>query len=338
MERPGRRLLRLFGLAAFLILVLVTVSFLLVKLGAAPPAVLLGGPSQLPEDQAQLVAAYGLDSPAVVQFVRYVIRVAGLDFGRSWLTGDPVWAQLMARAPATLELMVHSLFLGSLIGVPLGVAAAFARGGAEDRTVRGAAILGEAMPPFLLALLLLLVFFRFMDLSPAPSGRISVVLTPPPVVTGSVFLDAVLMQDSVAARSALGQLILPVVTLALLVGASLTLLVRRAILVQLQAPHMAYARAQGMSREMLTGIALRGAAPAILAGLTAQTATLLGGTALVEFVFSWGGVGHYGLDAMAKADFAAVQGFIVASGLFALLIHGLHALGRQIARLRIRGS
>jgi ABC-type dipeptide/oligopeptide/nickel transport system permease component len=160
MERPGRRLLRLVGLAAFLILVLVFVSFLLMKLGAAPPAVLLGGPSQLPEDQAQLVAAYGLDSPAIVQFIRYVIRVVGLDLGRSWMTGEAVWAELMARAPATLELMIYSLFLGSLIGVPIGVAAAFAHGGAEDRTVRGAAILGEAMPPFLLALVLLLVFFR----------------------------------------------------------------------------------------------------------------------------------------------------------------------------------
>jgi ABC-type dipeptide/oligopeptide/nickel transport system permease component len=336
MERPGRRLLRLFGVAAFLILVLVFVSFLLVKLGAAPPSVLLGGPSQLPEDQAQLAAAYGLDSPAVVQFVRYVIRVAGLEFGRSWLTGEAVWPELMARVPATLELMIYSLFLGSLIGVPLGVAAAFARGTTDDRAVRGGAILGEAMPPFLLALVLLLVFFRWLDLSPAPSGRISVVLTPPPVVTGSMFIDAVLMQDSVAARSALGQLILPVATLSLLVAASMTLLVRGAVLVQLQAAHMAYARAQGMSREMLTTIALRGAAPAIMAGMAAQTAALLGGTALVEFVFSWGGVGHYGLEAMARADFAAVQGFIVLSGLFALLIHGVHALGRQLARLRIR--
>ncbi len=336
MERPGRYLLRLLGLAALLILVLVVLSFVLLKLGAAPPVVLLGGPSPLPEEQAQLVADYALDRPAAVQFIRYVIRVVSLDFGRSWLTAEPVLAELMRRVPATLELMLFGLLIGAMIGVPMGVAAAFARGGAEDRTVRGAAILGEAMPPFLLCLVLLLVFFRWLDLSPAPSGRLSVVLTPPPVVTGSVFVDAVLMQDAVAARAALGQLILPVLSLALLVGASLTLLVRSAVLVQLQTAHLAYARAQGMSREMLTGIALWGALPAILSGLTAQTATLIGTTALVEFVFAWGGVGHYGLDAMAKADFAAVQGFILLTGVFALLVHGFHALVLRLVRLRVR--
>jgi len=336
MERPGRFLLRLLGLAAFLILVLVVLSFLLLKLGAAPSVVLLGGPSPLPEEQAQLVVNYGLDRPVVVQFIRYLVRVVSFDFGRSWLTTEPVLTELLRRVPATLELMLYGLLAGALIGVPMGVAAAFARGGAEDRAVRGTAILGEAMPPFLLCLVLLLVLFRWLDLSPAPSGRLSVVLTPPPVVTGSVFVDAVLMQDSIAARSALGQLILPVLSLALLVGASLTLLVRSAVLAQLQTAHLAYARAQGMSREMLTGIALRGATPAILSGLTAQTATLIGPTALVEFVFAWGGVGQYGLDAMAKADFAGVQGFILLSGLFALLVQGFHGLLRRLVGLRIR--
>jgi peptide/nickel transport system permease protein len=87
---------------------------------------------------------------------------------------------------------------------------------------------------------------------------------------------------------------------------------------------------------MLTMIALRGALPSIGAGLAAQSAALLGGTALVEHVFSWGGLGQYGLEAMAKADFAAVQGFILASAALAALVHGLHALVRRLARIRIR--
>jgi ABC-type dipeptide/oligopeptide/nickel transport system permease component len=226
--------------------------------------------------------------------------------------------------------------LGALIGVPTGVAAAFNRDGAEDRTVRGAGLLGEAMPPFLLGLLLLLVFFRWLDIAPAPSGRISVVLTPPTTVTGSYFIDSILMQDSIAARSALGQLMLPVATLALLIAATLTLHVRNAILAELQTAHFAYARAQGMSRDMLTAIALRGAAPTIWRAVTNQFAALLGTTAVVEYVFAWGGVGHYGLDAMTKADFPAVQGFILLSGAFALIVHGLHSVIRRVGRLRFR--
>jgi ABC-type dipeptide/oligopeptide/nickel transport system permease component len=334
MGRPGRSLLRVAGLVVFVWLVIVFTSFLLLKLGAAPPAVLLGGPNMLPEDQARLAAEYGLNQVAPVQFIRYAIRTLGGDFGQSWLTGDPIGRELLQRLPATLELMIYGVLLGGLIGVPFGVTAAFNRGGAEDRTVRGAGILGEAMPAFLLGLMLLLVFFRWLDVAPAPSGRISVVLSPPTTVTGSYFIDSILMQDSIAARSALAQLLLPVTTLALLVAASLALEVRSAVLAQLQTAHFAYARAQGMSREMLTSIALRGAAPTIWAAVTGQFSVLLGTTAVVEYVFAWGGLGQYGLDAMAKADFAAVQGFVLMSGLISLVVYAVHGLVRRAARLR----
>ena len=337
MDRPGRFLLRLIGLAIVVLLVFVVVSFMLLKLGAAPSVVLLGGPDAIADDRAQLAADYGLNQPAIIQLIRYAVRTLTGEFGRSWLTGNPVAGELLGRIPATLELMIYSLLLGTLLGVPTGVAAAaFNRGGPEDRTVRGAGILGEAMPAFLIALLLLLVFFRWLDIAPAPSGRISVVLSPPPSFTGSYFIDAILTQDSIAARSALGQLILPVLALAFLVASALTLQVRGAILAQLHTAHYAYARAQGMSRDMLTSIALRGAAPTIWASFCAQFATLLGTTAVVEYVFAWGGVGQYGLDAIVKADFAAVQGFLLLCGVFAVLIHLLHDAVRRAARIRIR--
>ena len=336
MDRPGRFFLRLTGLAAVVLLVFVVVSFMLLKLGAAPSVVLLGGPDAIAENRAQLAADYGLDQPAIIQLIRYAVRTLTGEFGRSWLSGDRVAGELLRRIPATLELMTYSLLLGALIGIPAGIAAGFNRGGPEDRTVRGAGILGEAMPAFLIALLLLLVFFRWLDIAPAPAGRISVVLTPPLSITGSYFIDAVLTQDSVAARSALGQLMLPVLSLSLLVASALMLQVRGAILTQLHTAHLAYARAQGMSHEMLTAIALRGAVPAIWASFCAQFATLIGTTAVVEYVFAWGGVGQYGLDAMVKADFAAVQGFILLCGVFAVLIHLLHGAARHAARIRIR--
>ena len=338
MDQTGRSLLRLTGLALFVSLVIAFTAFLMIKLGAAPALVLLAGPNPSADDQLLLATEYGLTEPAAVQFVRFVIRILSLDFGKSWLTGEIVLDELLARLPATIELMLYGLGLGLLLGVPAGIAAAFARNRAEDRTVRLAGLLGEAIPAFLLALLLLLVFFRWLDIAPSPTGRISVVLTPPPPVTGSYFIDAVLIQDSFAARSALAQLILPVVTLGLLIAASLALQVRAAMLAQIETPHFAYARAQGMSSDMLTGIALRGAAPVIGGSLSHQIAALLGTTAVVEHVFAWGGIGQYGLDAMAKADFAVVQGFIVLSAVFAMLIHLVHRLVGMASRLRIRLS
>lgn len=335
MDRPGRIFLRLIGLAVFVVLVFVLVSFMLLKLGAAPSEVLLAGPDTGGEDRGQLVADYGLNRPVVIQLIRYAVRILTGEFGTSWLSAEPVIAELLARLPATLELMTWSLLLGTLIGVPVGVAVALSHGGAEDRAVRGAGILGEAMLAFLIALLLLLVFFRFLDIAPAPSGRISVVLTPPSTITGSYLIDAILLQDAIAARSALGQLVLPVLTLAFLVASALTLQVRAAVLEQLHTAHFAYARAEGMSRDMLTMIAFRGAAQTIWRAFCAQAATLIGTSAVVETVFSWGGVGQYGLDAMVKADFAAVQGFILLAAVFALLIHLTHGAVRRLARLRI---
>jgi peptide/nickel transport system permease protein len=284
---------------------------------------------------ANLRDAYGLAQPAPVQFVRYVIRVMGGELGRSWLTGTDVASDLLGRIPATLELMLYGLALGALAGIPLGFAAAASRNGAEDRTVRLAGLWVEAAPVFLIALMLLLVFFRWLDLAPAPTGRISVVLTPPPAITGSYFLDAFLIQDSIGARSALGQLVLPVLTLAFTVAAALTLRVRDAMLAQMATDHYAHARRQGMSPDMLASVAFRAAGPAIGWALRGQAVALLAVTSVVEFVFSWGGIGHYGLDAMAKADFAAVQGFILLAGLYGLAVHGIWLLGRRVMRLRI---
>jgi len=336
MERWGRSILRRLGLLAVLLLVVLFLAFLLPRLGAAPPVVMLGGATAPPAAQAQLRAEYALDQPVPVQFIRFVVRMASGDWGRSWLTGAAVGADLLARTPATLELMLYAIMLGSLLGVPLGVTAALNHSRPEDRTLRGVALLFEAMPAFVLALLLLVLLFSWLGVAPAPSGRLSIMLSPPPHVTGSYFIDAILMQDGAGARSALSQLALPVVCLALLVAAALVVQVRQAILVQRDTGHFAHARAQGMSRDMLGSIALRGAAPAIATAIGGQLVALFAATAVVEYVFSWGGIGQLGLDSIARADFAVVQGFILYGALFTMVVQVLTHLATLGFRVRVR--
>jgi len=335
MDLSGSGLLRRLGVLAFMLLVLVFLSFILMRLGAAPPAQLLGGPDVLPDDVALLTDDYGLEQPAPIQFLRYIVRLAGGQLGKSWLSGTSVASDLLERIPATLELMFYGLLLGGLAGVPMGYVAAMARHRAEDRVLRMVALVIEAVPAFVIALLLLLVFFRWLDVAPAPTGRISVVLSAPPTITGSYFIDAFLMQDSVGARSALAQLALPVLTLATTIAAALLLTVRDAMLAQFATDHYAHARRQGMSPDMLARVALRGAGPAIGLAARNQVVALLGVTSMVEFVFNWGGFGHYGLDAMVKSDIAAVQGFILFAGLFGLLVHAVWMLAGFARRIRI---
>lgn len=335
MDRAGQYVMLQLGRLAFLLLVMAFVTFMLLRLGGAPPVVMLGGSTASVDEVAQLRADYGLDQPVPVQFIRFVLRIAQGDLGRSWLTGNRVAAELFSRLPATLELMLYGIALGGLIGVPLGIAAGFGRGRAEDHAVRGFALLVNAIPGYFLSLALLMVFFSWLDLAPPPTGRISLMLTPPDTVTGSYFIDAILIQNAAAARSALGQLALPVMCIAVGVAGSIILRVRAAMLAQLDSDHLAFAHAQGLPGDIVSGIALRGAAPAIAIAAGSEFAGLFGATAVVEYVFSWGGMGQFGLEAIVKGDFAVVQGFVLLTALFALLVL---ATGHLLARAMARGT
>jgi peptide/nickel transport system permease protein len=320
MRQLGRFLLRRLALLAPLLLIVGFMAFALLRLGGQDPTAMLAGPTATIEEITRLRAEYGLDRPMPVQFAIWAGHVLQGDLGRSWITNRSVTRELLDRAPATLELLLTGVALGALVGIPAGMLAAFRRGRFADGATRALALFGFSIPTYFLALSMLLIFFYVLEVSPPGMGRLSLMLTPPPRITGSYLIDAVLAGDGEAARSALDQLILPVICVAIATAAPVVSQVRAIMLGQLGSDHISYARAQGLSRSRVAGIALRGAATPVVTFIGAEVAGLVGTTSLIEYVFAWGGVGQFGLESIIKGDFAVVQAYVLLLALFSVAV------------------
>ena len=320
MARVGRFLLRRLALLCPLLLIVGFVTFALLRLGGQDPTAMLAGPTATVDELTQLRAEYGLDKPMPAQFAIWLGHVARGDLGRSWVTNRPVLTELLDRAPATFELLFVGVALGSLVGIPVGMLAAFRRGRAVDVLSRAVALVGFSIPTYFLALSMLLIFFYLLELSPPGMGRLNLMLSPPPRVTGSYVVDALLSGQPDVARSAFDQLVLPAICVALATAAPVVSQVRAIVLGVLRSDHIGYARAQGLPRRMVARIALRGAATPVVTFVGAELAGLVGTASIIEYVFAWGGLGQFGLEAILKGDFAVVQGYVLMLALFSVAV------------------
>lgn len=320
MRAAGRFLLRRAALLAPLLLIVAVLAFGLLRLGGQDPTAMLAGPTATEGEISRLRAEYGLDRPVPVQFALWLGHVLSGDFGTSWVTGKPVASELLSRVPPTLELLVLGVALGALVGVPAGMLSAFRAGRWPDFLARTLSLFGYSIPTYFLALAVLLVFFYVLEWAPPGMGRISLMLEPPPRVTGSYLLDALIAGDGDGARSAASQLVLPVLCIAVISAAPIVAQVRAIVLGVLGSDHVQYARAQGLPPRGVARIALRGAATPVVTFVGAELAALVGTCSLIEYVFAWGGVGQYGLDAIIKGDFAVVQGYVLLLACFSVLV------------------
>jgi ABC-type dipeptide/oligopeptide/nickel transport system permease component len=307
----------------------VTITFLVTRVFAPDPTALFLGasgngfatPGAAAAAKAQVQATLGLDTPILSQYGRFLGQVLHGDLGTSFVTGRAVTADLAARFPATAELAVYALIVGVTFGVLLGVLSAV-RGGWFDRVARLTTVGAIAMPQFWIGLMLLWLFSTKLHLAPGPVGRLPVGVTPPPSITGFYVIDAVLQGRWYTATQAAGQLVLPVVTLALGLGAPICKVVRTSMLETLSSDHVRTATALGLGRRrVLFGYALKnGLLPVItiLAGIIAFT---FAGSILVEGIFGWPGIGNYSLLAIRSSDFPAIQCFVVYAAVLYVVIY-----------------
>jgi ABC-type dipeptide/oligopeptide/nickel transport system permease component len=297
------------------------VSFFLLKLIPGDPAPMMLGPLATTEAVAKLRAELGLDQALPLQFWHYLTRLLQGDLGRSWQTTNPVLTDLLARLPATLELVTLGLTLALLIGVPLGLAAGRRPFGRiarfADTYMQGAG----AMPDFWIALVLIYIFYTVLGWAPAPLGRLDFAVLPPPAITGSYMLDAALAGDFATFKAALGQLILPVLTLGS-VSAAPILKITRSGAEHLQgSDFVRFADAKGLPDWRVSRHVLRNVLPSIVTVTGMLYGTLLGGAVLIEVVFAWGGAGQYVVSAVLNADINAALGFVLVTATLSLGIH-----------------
>jgi dipeptide transport system permease protein len=300
----------------------VVISFILTRALPGDPAAYFAGAAATQEAVAQVRTQLGLDKPLLEQFFLYVGALARGDMGLSLTTGQPVAQELLARLPASLELVLLSLLLACAIALPLGVLAATRPGSWIDQLCRIVTTAGVSLPTFFTGLLLAYVFYFLLGWAPSPLGRLDPMYSPPPTVTGLYLVDAALAGDGAMWWAGFRQLILPVLTMSIFVLAPIARMTRASMLSVLSADFIRTARASGLSSAtVLITYALRNALLPVVTTLGMVFGFMLGSSVIVEKVFGWPGVGSYAIDALTASDYAPVQGFVLAMGVLFVLLN-----------------
>jgi peptide/nickel transport system permease protein len=313
-------LLRRVAAVVPLLLAVLLVTFLVIRLGDQDPVAMIAGPTATAQELASVRERLGLDRPVWEQFGLYVGRLAQGDLGRSWLSGRPVASEILDRVPATLELLLFGVGLGAVVGIPVGIAAARRRSGWFDQLTRVVSLLGFSIPTYWLGLSMLLVFFYLLEWAPPGMGRLGLLHSAPPRVTGSYLIDALLAGQWEVAGSAASQLALPVLCVAIIAAGPIVKQARAAALEVLASDYVRYARAMGVPAAEERAMVLRNAAVPVVTFVGSELVGLVGTTSLIEYVFAWGGVGQLGLNAIIRGDFAVVQAYVLALGLFSVAV------------------
>ncbi|KQU74507.1 ABC transporter permease [Aminobacter aganoensis] len=312
------------------------VTFLLVRLLPGDPALLMLGNMATEEQIISLREKLGLNLSLYDQFIQYAGNVLHGDLGVSPFTSNPVAVDLLERAPATLELITYAMLLTILIGVTLAVISVVRPRGPIDYGSRVYGLAAGAIPDFWVGLLLIYFFFYVLGWAPAPFGRVDAMVTPPPTVTGFYTIDSLLAGDFAAFFSALGRLLLPVLTLAIVNAGALMKMTKTVFADAYRSEFIRHQRACGLSERTIVRSALRNSLPPIITLVGFLFGFLLGAAVLVETIFSWGGLGQYAVQAVINSDYPALQGFVLVAAAFILVVYLIVDILYELADPRIK--
>jgi dipeptide transport system permease protein len=294
----------------------VIVTFILTRALPGDPAAYFAGAAATQEAVEQVRKELGLDKSLAHQFVLYLGDLAQGDLGNSLSTGQPVMAEIAARLPASLELTLCGLVFAMVIAIPLGIMAATRPGSWVDHLCRLLATAGVSLPTFFTGLLLAYIFYFLLGWAPSPLGRLDVIYSAPPTITGMYMIDSLLVWDLEVFWASMKQLFLPAITLGLFVMAPIMRMTRASMLGVLSSDFIRTARASGLSRTtVLYKYAFRNALLPVVTTLGMVFSFLLGSNVLVEKVFAWPGIGSYVIEALVASDYAPVQGFVLTMAL-----------------------
>ena len=270
-------LIQKLGHTAIVVFCVLTLVFVVLHMTGDPVMMLLP-PNASREEIDALSRTLGLDQPLIVQYGRFLARIARGDFGTSLQHQQPAMGLVAERLPASALLAVTALGLAVAVALPLGIVAAARRGTVLDRLAVALAALGQSAPIFWTGLMLMLV--------------------------GSVILQLLPTSGYGTWR----HLILPALTLASYPMAAIARLVRSGMLEVLDADYVRTARAKGLpERRVVLKHTLRNAALPIVTVVGLQFGLLLGGAIVCEMIFSWPGVGRLMIFAIYNRDFPLVE-------------------------------
>jgi len=294
----GRYIAYRLILTVFVLLGVSLAIFFMIRLVPGDPAELLADQWATKEDIEQLRRDMGLDKPITVQYLIFMDRLLHGDLGNSVITKVPVTSEIAAKFPSTLKLAVTGTIIAVVIGSLAGTISAVRPYSIFDNTAMILALLGVSTPAFWLGLMFMLVFSVHLGWFPAMGAA-----TPK-------------------------HLVLPSLTLGLLTAGVIARQSRSSMLQTLQEDYIVTARSKGLrERVVVYKHALKNALIPVVTIVGLQFGHLLGGTVLVESVFSWPGMGRLLVDAIFTRDYPIIQGAVLMFAMaFALVNLGVDLL------------
>lgn len=253
-------------------------------------------------------AELGLDKPFVVQYFTWLGNLLRGDMGTSYVSNKPVFSTFVSKLPATLLLTAVSILLTVLISIPLGIWSAVKQNTATDYVIRTASFIGNSLPNFFVSLLLMYFF--------------AIRLGWFPVISGGVNLQSVA---------------LPALTLAIAMSAKYLRQVRATVLDELSKDYVLGARARGVkfSTTLIKSV-MKASLVTIITLLTLSIGSLLGGTAIVESIFMWDGVGKLAVDAINMRDYPIIQAYVMWMAIIYVVVNLITDLSYHFLDPRIR--
>ena len=287
------------------------ITFLLTYLSPGDPVRTMMMATGVEPDEAvvqEMRTRLGYNDPFFVQYFRWLGNCLHGDFGTSFKTGKPVVEILLARLWPTLQIAIFSVVLMLIIAVPLGILSAVYKDSVIDYIVRGLTFLGVALPNFWVGLLLIKWFCVDVKIFPVISS-------------GGDFMS----------------LFLPSVTLAVAMAAKYTRQVRTAVLDELHQDYVVGARARGVKEsKILWGNVLPNSMLPLMTMLGLSIGSLLGGTAVVEVIFSYPGLGNLAVEAITGYDYNLIQGYVLWLAIIYMVINLIVDISYNFADPRIR--
>jgi peptide/nickel transport system permease protein len=294
------------------------VCFMLVQIAPGDPINAIVPPDAPQDVVDQVRRDYGLDKPLPVQFGIWLLKVVQGDLGRSLATGRPVWSDLQSAIGNTLTLAASASLLGFMLGCALGGLAGTFRGSILDRAAVTIAVAGVSVPHYWLGMVLVVIFSVQLNMLPAMGAG--------PGGSADWAWDWEHMQH----------LVLPSITLAVIPMGIVTRTVRGIVAEIMNQEFVVALRGKGLTGWGVFLHVVKNAAPNVLAVLGLQLGYLMGGSILVETVFSWPGTGLLLNSAIFQRDLPVLQGTILVLSLFFVALNLLVDLVQTALDPRIK--
>lgn len=317
-----------------LVFFVLTLNFIIFQLMPGNPIEFLASSGRLRAGQPEeVLKLWGLHEPLQVRYPKYIVNMLTWQFGYSYLSNTPVSVEMTARLSNTLTLVGLATILSIIIGIMLGVIAAYKRGGIFDHTSVVAALLLYSLPSFWIGMMFLLIFsFRLHWFPSAGTHPIEWAFQwPAPLIATEILGVPISIPSATEIFGRLYHLFLPVLTLVLISFGGYLLLTRATMLEALTEDYVVTARAKGLNeRTVLYKHALKNASLPLITNAALSFAFILSGAIITEQVFTYPGLGKWTWDAIAFSDYPVLQAVfyiislcVIAANFLADLMYGI---------------